>query len=344
MRELVVISGKGGTGKTSLTAAFAHLAGMNEGGPTGRSTPSVSPLVLPHGTSGPSPATPSKGMVLCDLDVDAPDLHLLAAPEIHRSGPFLSGHLAEIDPEACTGCGCCEEVCAFGAIRKVDGTFRVEPSACEGCKVCVALCPVQAIAFPERLCGTWYESGTRFGPMVHALLDPGQENSGKLVTLLKAKAREVAAAEGLDLILSDGAPGIGCPVISSLSQATLALLVTEPTPSGLHDLKRVADLCRHFRIPTAVLINKADLSAEYESAIRDFCREGQISVVGSLPHDPGITWAMVRGRAVTEEADPDEEGHPATTASPLVLAIREAWARVQALLDPPSSSPKELQL
>jgi MinD superfamily P-loop ATPase len=294
MRELVVISGKGGTGKTSLVAAFAHLA---------------------------QPA------ILCDLDVDAPDLHLIAEPSVRRRGPFLSGHVAEIDTATCKGCGTCAEVCAYGAIREMEGRFVVETNHCEGCKVCVALCPEQAIEFPDRLCGTWYESDTRFGPMVHALLDPGLENSGKLVTLLKAKAREQAAKLSLSLILSDGAPGIGCPVISSLSQASLVLLVTEPTPSGLHDLERVAELCRHFRIPTTVLINKADLSVEYQAAIHAFCSSRNIPVVGHLPHDSAVTAAMVRGQAVTEG--------PAT---PFGAKVRQIWSELQPLLETPSSS------
>lgn len=293
MRELVIISGKGGTGKTSLTAAFAHLAERN---------------------------------VLCDLDVDAPDLHLLAAPAVQRSGPFMSGHLAEIDPAACTGCGTCETVCAYSAIHREGGHFIVEPSHCEGCKVCVAFCPEQAIGFPDRLCGTWYESETRFGPMIHAQLDPGQENSGKLVTLLKAKAREHAQQAGVDLILSDGAPGIGCPVISSLSQATLVLLVTEPTPSGLHDLERVVDLCRHFRLPSAVLINKADLNQGYQTAIHTFCQSREIPVVGHLPHDPEVTRAMVRGQAVTEGPE-----------TPFGAQVRQIWADLQPLLQAPAT-------
>jgi MinD superfamily P-loop ATPase len=294
MRELVVISGKGGTGKTSLTAAFAHLAGK---------------------------------MVLCDLDVDAPDLHLIAEPTVQRSGPFMSGQVAEIDSAACTGCGTCMEVCAYGTIRSEAGHFVVETTHCEGCKVCVVLCPEQAIHFPDRLCGTWYESDTRFGPMVHAQLDPGQENSGKLVTLLKAKARERAAQLGLELILSDGAPGIGCPVISSLSQASLVLLVTEPTPSGLHDLERVAELCRHFRLRSTVLINKADLSPEYQAAIHTFCQIREMPVVGHLPHDPAITEAMVRGQAVTEGPD-----------TPFGAQVRQIWWDLRSQLEAPSSS------
>lgn len=294
MRELVVISGKGGTGKTSITAAFAHLA---------------------------------EGKVLCDLDVDAPDLHLITQPSIQRSGPFISGHVAKIIPEKCTDCGKCVELCAYEAIRKTAQGPVVDASACEGCNVCVALCPETAIDFHDRICGTWYESESRMGPMVHALLDPGQENSGKLVTLLKAKARETASRLGLELILSDGAPGIGCPVISSLSQASLVLLVTEPTPSGLHDLERVADLCRHFRIRSTVLINKADLSPEYSDVIRAFCREREISVIGSLPHDPAVVEAMVRGQAVTE-------GSETTVGS----EIRRIWNQLQILLSTSSIS------
>jgi MinD superfamily P-loop ATPase len=288
MHEVVVLSGKGGTGKTSLTAAFAHLA---------------------------------QDTVLCDLDVDAPDLHLIAAPAPRRSGPFLSGHVAVIDPETCNGCGECVGSCAFGAIRRTGAGHRVDPARCEGCGVCVRHCPQRAIEFPDRLCGTWYESETRFGPMLHALLDPGQENSGKLVVLLKAKARERAAQAGLDLILSDGAPGIGCPVISSLSQATLALLVTEPTPSGLHDLERVEELCRRFRTPRAVLVNKADLSLDYLSAIRSFCDSRGVPLAGLLPFDPAVVEAMVRGEAVTE--DPTR---------PFGQAVGRAWTKVQDLL------------
>ena len=298
MRELVVISGKGGTGKTSLTAAFAHLAERN---------------------------------VLCDLDVDAPDLHLLAHPTVRRSGPFLAGHVAVIESGACTGCGTCADVCAYDAIHHDGKDFVVNARHCEGCKVCVAFCPESAIAFQDRLCGTWYESESRFGPMVHAQLNPGQENSGKLVTLLKAKAREQASRLGLDLILSDGAPGIGCAVISSLSQASLALLVTEPTPSGLHDLERVAELCRTLRIRSAVLINKADLNPEYLRAIHGICKIHGIPEVGHLVHDPMVTAAMVKGRAVTEVPD-----------SPFGARVREIWTDLEQLItSPPPSNIKE---
>jgi MinD superfamily P-loop ATPase len=292
MRELVLLSGKGGTGKTSLTAAFAHLA---------------------------------EAKILCDLDVDAPDLHLIAAPAPTRHGPFMAGHVARVDPARCSACGVCADVCAFDAIRPDGTTFWVEAAHCEGCKVCVSLCPEKAISFPERCCGLWYESETRFGPMVHAQLDPGQENSGKLVTLLKTMARDRAASKGFDLIISDGAPGIGCPVISSLSQASLVLLVTEPTPSGFHDLERVVNLCRHFRVPSAVLINKADLGPAYLAAIHEFCETRRLPVVGHLPFDPAVTAAMVRGQAVTEGPE-----------TPFAAQIRQVWSNLQPLLKAPS--------
>lgn len=294
MREIVVISGKGGTGKTSITAAFAHLA---------------------------------QNKVICDLDVDAPDLHIIARPSIKRSLAFLSGHQAQIDPSLCSGCGKCHRMCRFDAIEAIPGAkgklrYQVRPSRCEGCKVCVAFCPEKAIDFNERLCGTWHESQSRFGPMIHALLYPGQENSGKLVSLLKQKAKECAEQAGLDLILSDGSPGIGCPVISSLSRANLALMVTEPTPSGLHDLQRIVDLCLHFRIPGAVIINKADLSAEYREMIQDYCRTQKLSLIAEIPFDPSVTEAMLRREAVTE----DPENHTGAL-------LRQAWDKILAHLD-----------
>lgn len=288
MHEVVVLSGKGGTGKTSLAAAFAHLA---------------------------------DNAVICDLDVDAPDLHLIASPEPMHTETFRSGHLAVIDPERCMGCGACREVCAFEAIDRHGEVYRVDPGHCEGCKACVVLCPEQAIRFPERDCGVWHQSESRFGPMVHAQLDPGQENSGKLVSRLKQEARRMAIQRGLELILSDGAPGVGCPVISSLSQASLAVLVTEPTPSGLHDLERVAELCRHFRIPAAVVLNKADLDGEHAVAIEALCRATDMPLLGHLPHDPEVVRAMVSGLAITE-----------IPGSPFGAEVRGIWSWITELL------------
>jgi MinD superfamily P-loop ATPase len=288
MREIVILSGKGGTGKTSFTGAFAHLA---------------------------------KNKIICDLDVDAPDLHLLLQPERERENEFYSGHEARIEPEKCDGCGLCASMCQFGAIREEKEKFSVDPLRCEGCKVCVASCPASAIDFPEKHCGQWYISSTRFGPMVHAQLFPGEENSGRLVMVLKQQARELAKSLGADLVLCDGAPGIGCPVISSLSGANLAVAVTEPTPSGRHDLERVADLCKHFRIAFAVIINKEDLNPEETSRIEAFCRENGYPVLARLPHDPLVTKAMVQGLVVTETPEGD-----------FSRELRKAWVRIEELL------------
>ena len=272
MREIVVLSGKGGAGKTSLTAAFAALA-MNK--------------------------------VVCDLDVDAPDLHILLDPTGTAREDFVSGHLAAIDPAACDGCGLCRDLCRFGAVA-VDarGTFTIAPQRCEGCKTCVVMCPRQAIAFTPRTCGFSAVSDTRFGPLVHARLTPGAENSGRLVTLLKRKAKALAKARGLDLILCDGAPGIACPVISSLSGASLAVLVTEPTPSGTHDLLRVAGLCDHFRLPAAVIINKADLNPGESRHIEAVCAESGYALLGRLPHSPDVTRAMMAKKTLPEYGGP----------------------------------------
>lgn len=287
MREIVIISGKGGTGKTSLTAAFAVLG---------------------------------DSAVVCDLDVDAADLHLLLSPRNDRTEQFISGHEAVIDPDACTGCGVCIEMCRFDAIRPIhqDGAgLVVDPRRCEGCKVCVAFCPAAAVGFPDKHCGEWYVGDTRFGTLVHARLNPGGENSGRLVSLLKKEARAIAVRDGLSFILCDGAPGIGCPVISSLSGADLAVIVTEPTPSGKHDLERVLELCRHFRTRACVIVNKCDLNPRTAQEIVSRCQAGGHEVVASLPHDEIVFEAMLRGRAVTELAD-----------SPFTDTLRHAWKRI----------------
>ena len=287
IREVVIISGKGGTGKTSLTGAFAALAH--------RDSPGLA--------------------ILADLDVDAPDLHILLEPDVIITEQFHSGNEAVIDPAACTGCGTCADMCRFDAIRSGDdGVHAVEPLRCEGCKVCVEFCPEGAIAFPERHCGYWCVSSTRLGPMVHAQLFPGQENSGRLVILLKKQAKALAQATGAGLVLCDGAPGIGCPVISSLSGTDLAVIVTEPTPSGRHDLERVAQLCDHFRIPVAVMVNKHDVYPEETRRIEALCLENDWTLVGRLPHDPLFTEAMVARQVVTE--------HPDT---PLARSVAEVW-------------------
>ena len=250
MDEILIISGKGGTGKTSLTAAFAHLA---------------------------------KNHVICDLDVDAPDMHLILKPENTRSHDFISGHEAMIVEEKCESCGTCLEMCRYDAIVNEGDRYFIDPLKCEGCKVCVEFCPAKAIDFPDRHCGSWFLSDTRFGPMIHAQLFPGEENSGLLVSLLRKQAKEMAGKKGLDLILSDGTPGIGCPVIASLSGVSLAVIVTEPTPSGRHDLERVADLCAHFRIPAGIIINKCDLNEKEAATIEKFAADKELCISAVCP-------------------------------------------------------------
>ena len=289
MREIVILSGKGGTGKTSLTAAFAHLA---------------------------------SGHIICDLDVDAPDLHLILQPQKQTVEHFVSGHEAVIRPEACDRCGQCITACRYDAIQG-DDPPAVNSLKCEGCKLCVALCPAQAIDFEPNHCGDWYRSTTRFGPMVHAQLFPAEENSGRLVAQLRQQARALAEAKGLELILSDGPPGIGCPVISALSGADCAVIVTEPTVSGRHDLERVLKLCRHFKVPAGVIINKCDLNQDQAERIEAYCREHDLRLIGKMPHDMGFTEAMIRRLTVTE-----------FSPNGVCEAIETAWSNILELTPP----------
>jgi MinD superfamily P-loop ATPase len=291
MKQITVISGKGGTGKTVLTAAFAALA---------------------------------KSKVMADCDVDASDLHLLLHPRIQETHDFKGGMKAILDPEECTSCGECLRVCRFDAMSEEsqNGGGRrkviIDPIACEGCQVCALVCPTGAIRMEENLAGEWYVSETRYGPMVHARLGIAQENSGKLVTVVRRNAREIAQKEKLDLVIVDGPPGIGCPVIASITGVDLVVIVTEPTLSAISDLRRVLDLARHFRISSTVLINKHDLNGENTRAIENFCRAEGIQVVGKLGFDNLFTQAMVQGKTVME--------HP---KSHLAKEIEDIWERIQ---------------
>jgi MinD superfamily P-loop ATPase len=287
MHEILVISGKGGTGKTSLTAAFSHLA-----------------------------ADP----VICDLDVDAPDLHLLLKPKNRETHEFYSGFEAVINPDKCDACGTCLQMCRYQAVLPGPAYPAIDPLKCEGCKVCVQFCPADAIAFTPRHCGRWHVADTRFGPLVHAQLFPAQENSGRLVALLRKQAKELARARGSELILADGPPGIGCPVISALSGVRLAVIVTEPTPSGRHDMERIVELCSHFGIPAAVIINKCDLNEAMAERIQQYCRQKDMAVVARLPHDPEFVHAMVRAQTVTESSN-----------SETAQRIKKAWGEILAL-------------
>ena len=263
MEEIVVLSGKGGTGKTSIVASFAVLA---------------------------------QSKVLADCDVDAADLYLLLKPDLKEKNEFWSGQVACIENESCTECGLCQEMCRFDAIEN----YKVNPVSCEGCGFCKQICPVEAITMQESMAGHWFISSTRYGALVHARLSVAQESSGKLVALVRQKAKLVAEEENLKYIINDGPPGIGCPVISSLSGANLALLVTEPTLSGMHDLDRIVGVCQHFGIPPVVCINKYDINEENTNQIQSYCFNKGIKVAGKIPFDNVVTEALVQGLPVVE--------------------------------------------
>jgi MinD superfamily P-loop ATPase len=266
MKEVVVLSGKGGTGKTTIVGSLAALA---------------------------------ERKVLADCDVDAADLHLLLSPSERQKNEFWSGQVARIDEEKCIQCGQCQEICRFNAIKD----FAVDRISCEGCGFCSHVCPVQAITMNENMSGYWFISDTRYGPLVHARLGIAQENSGKLVAVVRQQAKKTAEKEGKDLIISDGPPGIGCPVISSLSGASLALLVAEPSLSGMHDLDRVLDVCRHFGVPAMVCINKYDLNENNTRRMESQCLSRGVEIAGKIPFDNVVTESIVHGVPLVEHSD-----------------------------------------
>lgn len=272
MNELVIISGKGGTGKTSVTASFAALA---------------------------------RRSVICDCDVDAADLHLVLAPQVIEEHEFMSGHEAIIRQADCISCEICRDVCRFDAVKMKqthEGKFLffIDPISCEGCGVCVHFCPEKAIDFPERLCGKWFVSQTRCGPMVHARLGVAAENSGKLVSTVRREARQLAEEENYGLVIVDGPPGIGCPVIASLTGASQVLVVTEPTVSGEHDLERVLALTRHFQIPASVCVNKWDINPEMTERIEKKASEAGAQIAGRIRYDHAVTQAQIQQKAAVE--------------------------------------------
>ncbi|RJP64983.1 MAG: (4Fe-4S)-binding protein [Candidatus Abyssobacteria bacterium SURF_17] len=277
MKEMTVISGKGGTGKTSIVASFSALA---------------------------------KNKVLADCDVDAADLHLVVGARIRHREPFRGGKKARIIPERCNGCGECHRLCRFGAVDPLVGAggnkeniFVIDPIACEGCGVCAHFCPVEAIEFKDVVNGEWFISDTRHGPMVHAKLGIAEGNSGKLVSVVRSQARGIALKQGLDIVLIDGPPGIGCPVIASVTGTDLVLAVTEPTLSALHDLERVRQLANHFNIKTVACVNKCDLNPQMTLHIEEHCREAGVEVVGRIPYDRAVTDAQIRQTSVVEYSD-----------------------------------------
>ncbi len=274
MKEIVVISGKGGTGKTSIVASFAALA---------------------------------KNAVLADCDVDAADLHLILQPDIKQTHDFSGGKQASVITEKCIGCGRCGEVCNFDAALfngpandTIERTYTIDPIACEGCKVCVEFCPVNAIEFKDAINGQWFVSDTRFGPMVHAKLGIAEENSGKLVSIIRKEAKQIATDQNKDLIIVDGSPGIGCPVIASITGADLVLVVAEPTISAQHDLDRVIELTEHFGIPTAICINKYDINPQVAEAIEKKASKKNLKVTGKISYDIKVTKAQLAAKSIVE--------------------------------------------
>ncbi len=285
MKQIVVISGKGGTGKTTLMGAFAELA---------------------------------KNKIIVDCDVDAPDLHLILNPKIKETHEFKGSKEAILDESKCIKCGKCEENCRFEAIKN----FKINPFKCEGCGACAIVCPVNAITLSEKIAGYWFVSDIRLGPMVHAQLGIAEENSGKLVTAVKEKARTLAENNKKDWIIIDGPPGLGCPVIASINGADLALIVTEPTMSGIHDMKRVLKVTNHFGVTAVVCINKYDINPEISEQIEKYCDENNIDVAGKISFDPIVTKAMVNGKSIIEY--PDEK---------VSLEIKKIWERIERCLN-----------
>jgi len=271
MKQLVIISGKGGTGKTIISASFATLA---------------------------------QNKVMVDCDVDAADLYLLLQPEIQEVHLFSGGKKAKLDLEKCTGCGDCINVCRFSAIEeRDDGEITIDPISCEGCGVCSYICPVEAIEMEKNISGEWFISRTQYGPFVHARLGIAEENSGKLVTEVRKKAKEIAEKNNMDFVIIDGPPGIGCPVIASLSGADMALVVTEPTLSGIHDMERVIQMAHHFRTQTACCINKFDLNLKISAQVENWCKKKSIPLIGKIPYDEKVTKSLVHGIPLTEYSE-----------------------------------------
>lgn len=291
LKQLVIVSGKGGTGKTSLAAAFSHLAYTN---------------------------SPTIKAVIADVDVDAANLGLLLHPQRIETHDFIGGSIGVIESNRCQGCGICEQICRFDAIQQVNGAYSIDPMACDGCAACVYQCPEGAVVMHPQIVGQWYRSETHLGPLFHADLHPGKENSGKLVTLARQNARLLAMDENYQMIIIDGPPGIGCPVISAVAGADMVLVVAEPTAAGIHDMERVLQLASHFCIPAVVCINKADVYPAGSDQIINYCNQHEIEVIGQIRYDESVIRAVIDGEPVTAQ-------FPEAPASQV---IRHIWLSV----------------
>jgi len=291
MKQLVVISGKGGTGKTILTASFAALA---------------------------------RNKVMVDSDVDAANLHLLLNPEIVETYSFSGGKKAQIISEKCTDCAHCAEVCRFDAISETkDCKILIDPISCEGCGVCSFVCPEKAIEMKSCISGEWFVSKTKYGLFVHAKLGIGEENSGKLVTEIRRKATEIALEKSLDYIIIDGSPGIGCPVIASLTGTDMAIVITEPSLSGIHDMERVIQMAEHFKIKTACCINKFDLNKKNSNQIENWCQKKSIPFLGKISYDEDVTNSMLQGMPLVEYTEHSVSGEIKHIWEKLALLVKE---------------------
>lgn len=289
MKEIVVISGKGGTGKTSIAASFAILGGS---------------------------------VVLADCDVDASDMHLVMSPDIIDQGQFSGGRIAEIRKDDCTGCADCSTRCRFDAVRQHNNVFIIDPVSCEGCGVCAHFCPANAIDFKEHVNGEWFVSNTRCGTMVHARLGIAEENSGKLVSLVRDKARTIANKQECEYVIIDGPPGIGCPVIASMANTDIVVIVTEPTLSAIHDFERVADVAAHFNVPAVVCINKYDINSVQTDRITEKCRARKLPLAGLIQYDECVTRAQIETKTIVEYS-----------SGPIADEIRTLWNQVLTILN-----------
>lgn len=281
MKEITVISGKGGTGKTSITAALA---------------------------------TAGKNLVLCDSDVDAPDLHLILQPEILETHVFEGNWICEIDQNLCTACGICSEYCRFNAILSRQDRWEIHPVKCEGCRLCERVCPSSAIKSERSTQNQWFVSRTRTGIMTHARMQPGEENSGKLVTRVRQKARELAKETHAEYILTDGPPGTGCSSIASITGTDAVLLVLEPSISSLHDAKRVIELVKGFRIPVLAVINKYDIHLGMTLQTKNYLQSADVKLLGEIPFAETMVKAMIEGKSIHEY---EPESTPAIRISSL---------------------------